>query len=82
MSRLLASLSLVEPATAQAPETGLRQSLQLVDAPELWVAVLVIVPALALVCWLGYARESITPLRRLVLPTKRIVAIATQALVL
>ena len=40
--------------------TSMRESLRWMDMPELWVVVLVLVPLLALIAWIGYSREPIS----------------------
>ncbi len=67
---------------AQSAETGLRQTLRLADAPELWVVVLVLLPALALLCWLGYRKESLATWKRAILAGLRFVALLALLLVL
>jgi hypothetical protein len=60
----------------QGPEAGLRETFKLADAPELWLIVLVIAPALPALCWLSYRREKLTPSRKAVLASLRFVALA------
>jgi hypothetical protein len=56
-----AFLLLQEPAAA-----GVQESLRLLDLPPSWVVVLVILPVLAGLAWVGYAKESLSrPLRAL-----------------
>ena len=53
-------LSFIQTAVSQdAPPagTGLRESLRLLDMPAAWVLVLVVLPIVLLVCWLGYRGE-------------------------
>jgi uncharacterized membrane protein len=57
--------------------TGLRESLRLAEVPELWVLVLVLLPLLALVSWLGYRGEPVPQPARLGLGLLRFVALAT-----
>jgi uncharacterized membrane protein len=61
---------------------GLRESFRLAEGPAAWVAVLVIVPALAGVAWLGYRAEPLSPRRRAVLGALRFTALAILVLVL
>jgi Mg-chelatase subunit ChlD len=56
--------------------TDLRESLRLLDLPETWVVVLVVLPALALVSWLGYRKERLSPTARATLATLRFLALA------
>ncbi len=56
------------PATLQASaaESGLHESLRLLDLPPAWIVVLVILPLFALATWVGYGRETLsTPMRAL-----------------
>lgn len=65
-------------ATALAPEiqkTGTRVSFRLLDAPEAWVVVLLVLPACAALAWLAYARESVRPRARRILSALRFAAI-------
>jgi hypothetical protein len=74
------------PALAQTAETataaGMRESLRLLDLPATWVLVLVILPLAALVCWLGYRGERLSPLSRGVLFSLRFGALLVLLLVL
>jgi len=79
MSKLAACAPL---ALLQGPEAGLRETFKLADAPELWVIVLVIVPALAALSWLSYRKEQLTPGRRATLATLRFIAFAALVAVL
>lgn len=63
-------------------EGGLRESFKLLDLPELWVLVLVILPACALVAWIGYAREKRSLAIRLLLAGLRFGALAVLLLAL
>ncbi len=73
--------SLVRPfatLAAIAPEiqkTGTRVSFRLLDAPEAWIVVLLVLPACAALAWLAYARESIRPGARRILSLLRLAAI-------
>jgi uncharacterized membrane protein len=61
-----------------APEiqkTGTRVSFRLLDAPEAWIVVLLVLPACAALAWLAYARESIRPGARRILSLLRLAAI-------
>ncbi len=74
--------ALASPLALQGPEAGLRETFKLADAPELWLIVLVIAPALAALCWLSYRREKLTPSRKVVLAGLRFVALAALVAVL
>ena len=51
---------------AESAATGLRSNLRLVDLPETWAVVLLVLPAFALVTWIGYRREALSlPVRLL-----------------
>ena len=74
----LAGLALAATAGAQeagGASTGTRESFRLLDMPEPWVVVLVLLPLCALVAWIGYARESISPRARTVLAALRFAAL-------
>jgi uncharacterized membrane protein len=62
--------------------TSLRESLRWMDMPELWVVVLVLVPVLALIAWIGYAREPISSPWRYALAGLRFASLAALLLVL
>jgi uncharacterized membrane protein len=55
--------------------TDLRESFRLLDVPELWIVVLVLLPLCALVAWIGYGRESLSPRARFVLSALRFSAL-------
>ncbi len=74
--------SALAPFQSQSAETGLRQTLRLADAPELWVVVLLLLPALALLCWLGYRKEALAPWKRATLAALRFLALLVLLLVL
>lgn len=67
---------------AAAGETGTRESFRLLDLPELWVVVLVLLPACALLAWIGYGRESISPRARMVLALLRFASLLALLFVL
>ena len=71
-----------ETAEAPAQGTGLRESLRLLDLPEMWVVVLVILPLFALICWLGYRGERLSTAWRFFLSGLRFLALAILLLVL
>lgn len=62
--------------------TGVRETLRLVDAPEPWVIVLVLLPAAALVAWIGYLRTGLGPALRVLLGGLRFASILLLLLVL
>jgi len=74
-------LGLLQAAVDEA-DIGVRESFRLLDLPELWIVVLVLVPLAALVAWAGYARESLPGGARLVLGGLRLTAILLLLLVL
>jgi uncharacterized membrane protein len=71
VSPLLALLATLAPigsdAAADVQRTGVRESFRLLDAPEPWIVVLVVLPICAGLAWLVYARESVSPRTRAVL---------------
>ena len=69
-------------ALLQQSGEGLRQTFRLAEGPAAWVAVLVILPALALVAWLGYRAEPLSTRRRAFLGALRFVSLALLVLVL
>jgi len=58
-------------AFAELQRTGVRESFRLLDAPEPWIVVLVVLPICAGLAWLAYARESVSPRARVVLSALR-----------
>lgn len=77
---LLASQQGVEPEGLGT--TRVRETLQLLDVPELWIVVLLLLPALALVSFLGYGREALSLRAKLSLGTLRFLALLVLLLVL
>lgn len=73
-------------ASAEAPlatvDEGLRETFRLLDLPESWVIVLVLLPLLAIVSWIGYGRERLPNSMRWLLVSLRFVALAALLLVL
>ncbi len=59
-----------------AAATGTRASWRFLDEPEPWVTVLVVLPVLAAVSWIGYRREGLPPLWRATLASLRFGALA------
>jgi uncharacterized membrane protein len=57
--RVSALLQQAADGAAQIQRTGMRESFRLLDAPEAWIIVLLVLPACAALAWLVYARESI-----------------------
>ncbi len=54
-------------ALADLQRTGVRESFRLLDAPEPWIIVLVVLPICAGLAWLAYARESVSSRARVIL---------------
>lgn len=65
-----------------AVEEGQRTSLRLLDLPELWIVVLVMLPLLAGIAWIGYARERLSAGPRLFLSGLRALALLVLLFVL
>ena len=63
-------------------ETGVRRTLRLLEVPELWIVVLVLLPLCGLVAWLGYGRETISSRSRWILSSLRFGALLLLLLVL
>lgn len=59
----------------QQIESGLRESLRLLDLPEPWIIVLLIAPALAVLVWIGYRGEPLPAGVRVVLSVLRAAAL-------
>lgn len=80
----MSALALLQAASP--PEalggTRMRETLQLLDLPELWIVVLVLLPALALVSVLGYAREGLSLRAKLLLGSLRFAALLVLLIVL
>ena len=73
---LLATVLLAPLAAGQAPEAaGVRETFRLLDLPEAWIVVLLILPATAILAWIGYAREALSTKARLTLVALRILAL-------
>ena len=66
----------LSPLLLLQASTDLRETFRLLDLPETWVVVLVVLPVLALVAWLGYRGERIANGGRWVLATLRFLALA------
>ena len=66
----------LSPLALLQASTDLRETFRLLDLPETWVVVLVVLPVLALVAWLGYRGERIGNGGRWVLATLRFLALA------
>ncbi len=62
-------------SAAEVQKTGLRESFRLLDAPEPWVIVLLVLPTCAALAWIVYARESVPPRARAVLAVLRFVSL-------
>lgn len=71
-----AAVAVAQATTAPGGSgTDLRESFRLLDVPELWIVVLVLLPLCALVAWIGYGRESLSPRARFVLSALRFAAL-------
>ncbi len=73
-------VQLAQQAPLDASDTA--QSLRLLDVPEAWIVVLVILPLLAGLAWLGYAREDLSTRAKLILSGLRLFAFCVLAFVL
>lgn len=62
--------------------TDLRESFRLLDLPATWLVVLVVLPALAGIAWLGYRSEALSGGVRFTLATLRFLALALLAAVI
>ena len=83
MSALPIAARLAAPLAAQgAGATGVRETLRLLDAPETWVVVLLLVPLAAGVAWVAYAREGLTARARAVLGTLRFASLMLLLMIL
>jgi len=71
-------LTLLEPASG----TGVRETFRLLDIPEAWIVVLVVLPLCALVAWLAYRSEDLAPGPRAMLVVLRFLALVLLAAVL
>ena len=79
----LPALGLLQTAAETAEASGLRETFRLLDLPELWVVVLLILPAVALVSWLAYRSEpSLSSGARTTLSLLRFCALTLLVLVL
>ncbi|MFT7663069.1 MAG: putative membrane protein [Planctomycetota bacterium] len=75
-------LSNLQAAASQVSQTDLNESFRLQEAPQAWIIVLLIVPALFLVAWLSYRREAIPSGARAMLAFLRFGALLVLSLVL
>lgn len=57
-----------------SPATGVRESFRLLDMPQPWIVVLLVLPATALLAWLGYVREPLSMRARGTLAVLRFLA--------
>jgi len=71
-------LTLLEPESG----TGVRETFRLLDIPEAWIVVLVVLPLCALVAWLAYRSEDLAPGPRAMLVVLRFLALVLLAAVL
>jgi len=67
---------------AQAAPEAVRAEFKLLDLPPAWVTVLVILPLVVLVAWIGYARAPLSRARRITLASLRAAALLLLAAVL
>ncbi len=65
-----------------AEGAGLRQTFRLLDLPEMWILVLVLLPLLAFASWIGYGREKLPGPARAALIGLRFLALAGLLVVL
>jgi len=68
---VIPALQKAAQGAVEIQRTGMRESFKLLDAPEAWVIVLLVLPACAALAWLVYARESVSPRARTLLATLR-----------
>ncbi|MFN0007093.1 MAG: VWA domain-containing protein [Planctomycetota bacterium] len=61
---MISALQSAAQGAAEIQRTGMRESFKLLDAPEAWVIVLLVLPACAALAWFVYARESVSPRAR------------------
>lgn len=71
-------IALLQAASA----TGVRETFRLLDIPEAWIVVLVVLPLCALVAWLAYRSEDLAPGPRATLVVLRFLALVLLAAVL
>jgi len=62
--------------------TGVRETFRLLDIPEAWIVVLVVLPLCALVAWIAYRSEELAPGPRATLVVLRFLALVLLAAVL
>lgn len=63
-------------------DVGTSESLRLLELPELWIVVLILLPLAALLAWGGYAREALSTPARVLLSGLRFAAFALLGLIL
>ena len=68
---MIAALQSAANGATEIQRTGMRESFRLLDAPEAWMIVLLVLPACAALAWLVYARESVSPRARVFLAALR-----------
>jgi uncharacterized membrane protein len=73
--RVNAPLAFLSTAAAELQRTGTRESFRLLDAPEPWIVVLLVLPACAGLAWIVYARESVPARARAVLTSLRLLVL-------
>jgi uncharacterized membrane protein len=72
----------VSLALQRIEATGVEETLRLLDLPEMWVVVLVVLPLFAGLAWLGYARENLSRAMRALLLGLRFAAFVLLGIVL
>ena len=63
-------------------DIGVRESWRLLELPEMWVVVLVLLPLAGLVAWAAYAREDLSTRARVVLGSLRLAALLALLIVI
>ncbi len=75
-ARSAACACLVHATALAQGASDTRHEYKLVDLPPAWVIVLVVLPLLALVAWIGYARAPLSLSRRILLASLRALSLA------
>ncbi|MFT7486495.1 MAG: hypothetical protein ACI9F9_002350, partial [Candidatus Paceibacteria bacterium] len=82
---MISLLSILQDTATPAPEElgiGVRESLRLLELPELWIVFLLLLPLAASVAWTAYSKESIGRVVRGVLVALRLCALGLLMLIL
>ena len=82
MSFLAPFLASLQDLAGDPSGVGTQETLRLLDLPELWIVVLVLLPLTALVSWTTYAKENLSLRARWFLATLRFAVIAALFFVL